>query len=260
MNSNRITTYDLTSQNGYNSVTHDLNNYVDSGTTFEAIFTSVNKENSEEKILSTYENTKKEIDYIKIQLYHELKPGKRIVVKEESVFSETTVNNLLNEETYFPNYNIIDNIGNEENTETRLSYKKNIHIDKIMEWITLANSENLELKNKLKEIEIQLKGQKEASYNLQRDNESLKEAYNNKLKINERKAILMKYGLTPYLIFLILSLALFFVSGTLFILWRIWDVTTFNQGVLFYGALIGLGWSATAFAGIYSIKDRMRTK
>lgn len=204
-------------------------------------FIESEKENIEEKVLGIYENDTEEIKYIKAQLSVDLKPGKKIIIKEIGIAKETIKNNFSDEESNPSSYDIIDNTPTEKLTGSHQTVNG---LTKMNEWVKMLNQQKDLLSSKLLKVE---------------DNYNILQANHRRiLNINERKAIIMKYGLVSYLIFLILSLALFFVSGTLFVIWRFRDVAIFNPGTLFYGMLIGLGWSATAFAGIFSVKKRMR--
>ncbi len=73
----------------------------------------------------------------------------------------------------------------------------------------------------------------------------------------DKKNLLLKYGFIPYLIYLIVSLAIFCTFGAMYVIWRIKNVYIYNPTELFITSVMALGWSLTAIGGLYSVKKRI---
>lgn len=205
------------------------------------------------KILYSMENTANEIQLTNAQFYTELKPGRRILIIKEDAPIQMS---LQTNSSLFTNNCKNDTINLKENN---CSDKESIiEKQKLIELLSEANiklqantREISHLKKEINDKEVDIEEMKEYSENV-----------NNILKneIYKRKVVLkmFKYGFIPYLIYLVISLTIMVSSATLFLAWRFVGVLTFNPGALFMFTIISLGWSATAIAGLISVKNRSK--
>lgn len=206
------------------------------------------------KILYTNENVTNEVSVIQGQFRAELKPGRRVVIKEEGIPKETFSHDFRINMQCIRNSGIINNVETQNilsgiNFDLRDSNKINEWFIKSNEQLQLYIQKARDMENLIEEKNLEIKS---LSNNL----EQIKIDCREEIKRKEMQTVMYKYGFISYLVYLVFSLAIFFSFGTMYLIWRLKDFHTLNPATLFMGTLMGIGWSATAIAGLISVKKR----
>lgn len=207
-------------------------------TSFVHIIENLNTENENEKLLYSYNNPNNTPMEVQGTYKATLEPGAHILIikrKNKDILGENFSNISVSTETQ---YDIIDN----KKTITDIE-KTQLGI--MIQWYKTA-------KKKIEELECHLNAEKLAKDEANKDLVIIQQKLSENIKEGEVQGIMYKYGVVGYLIYLVFSLAVLISFGSMYFIWRIKDIYLMNPVTLFMGMLMGLGWSATAIAGIYS--------
>jgi len=213
-------------------------------TNFEHILhENLNIENEEEdKILYSYENINDVPIEVQGTYTTSLKSGAQILVikrNKKDILVKNVLEISVSTETQ---YDIIDsNKIKESNKKTESGI--------MIQWLENANK-------KIENLECTLNIEKLAKDKVIKNSVIIQQKLSRNIKEGEVQGIMYKYGVVGYTIYLIFSLAVLFSFGSMYFIWRIKEIYLMNPVTLFMGMLMGLGWSATAIAGIYSCTNK----
>lgn len=236
----------------YNSITHNIfnneltveePNHTGLPNLKATIIACGSENKTNEEIIYCYENFSSDNICIRGQFSTNLKPGKRIVVRTEGLANETQVLERIK-------------MANTDYTNLNTSERNLDLIKRFQKWMKVSQRQ-IDEKVKIIREKDDIINKQEAE--IAKCNEELimvERKANSLLKEKEVNAVIFKYGVIPYSIFLIISATLFFSSIVAFAMWRTTGVTIFNPAGLFMTIIMSLGWGLTALVGIVNFMKR----